>query len=61
METIQTRADATAWQRKYNPLAPQKGDKAPDFRLEHISGEGTVRLSDFQGQKSVALIFGSFT
>ncbi len=42
-------------------LAPKKGDLAPDFKLFDIEGKESVRLSDFQGEKPVALIFGSFT
>jgi hypothetical protein len=50
-----------AWQAKYNPRAPKNGDPAPDFLLLDISGENPVRLSEFKGDKPVALIFGSFT
>jgi hypothetical protein len=49
------------WQNKYNPLAPKKGSKAPDFNLHDIKGENSVRLSDYWGKKPVALVFGSFT
>lgn len=42
-------------------LAPKAGDLAPDFTLSDISGTESVTLSDFQGKKPVALIFGSFT
>ena len=55
------RRETNAWQRKYDALAPKAGDPAPDFELHDVSGEHSVRLSDFQGQKPVALIFGSFT
>ncbi|MBT3311939.1 MAG: redoxin domain-containing protein [Desulfobacterales bacterium] len=50
-----------AWQKKYNRLAPVKGDLAPDFELFDIEGKESVRLSDFQGDKPVVLIFGSYT
>ena len=50
-----------AWQSRYDPQAPKVGDSAPDFELSDINGEHSVRLSDFQGQKPVALVFGSFT
>ncbi|MBW2622185.1 MAG: redoxin domain-containing protein [Deltaproteobacteria bacterium] len=41
--------------------APKAGDAAPDFELKDVHGENSTRLSDFKGQKPVALIFGSFT
>ena len=51
----------STWQKKYGPLAPKKGDVAPDFDLMDADGQDRVRLSDFQGKKPVALVFGSFT
>lgn len=39
----------------------QVGDMAPDFALTTADGAATVRLSDFRGQKPVALVFGSYT
>lgn len=50
-----------SWQKKYDALAPNAGDVAPDFELTDVNGEISVRLTDFYGQKPVALIFGSFT
>ena len=40
-----------------------KGDPAPDFTLRVMDGEGDamVTLSDFKGDRPVALIFGSYT
>ena len=58
---VAARKKARAWQIKYNALAPKAGDVAPDFELRDANGENPVRLSDLQGQKPVALIFGSFT
>lgn len=49
------------WQKKYPVNAPQVGDLAQDFDLANVSGEQHVRLSDFRGQKPVALVFGRFT
>jgi hypothetical protein len=49
------------WQKKYDALAPKAGDMAPDFELRDVTGQHSVHLSDFQGHKPVALIFGSFT
>jgi len=50
-----------AWQKKYDARAPKVRALAPDFELTDVSGEHRVRLSDFQGRKPVALVFGSFT
>ncbi|HEX8732797.1 MAG TPA: redoxin domain-containing protein [Ktedonobacterales bacterium] len=35
----------------------QVGDEAPDFTLNNATGEGTVTLSSFRGQKNVVLAF----
>jgi peroxiredoxin len=59
--TIRNRHEATSWQKKYDSQAPKVGDPAPDFVLCDSNGQNQVRLSDFRGQKTVALIFGSFT
>ncbi len=59
--TIQHRKAATAWQKRYDAHAPKVGDMAPDFELHDVNGQNPVRLSDFRGQKPVALVFGSFT
>jgi peroxiredoxin len=48
-------------QKALNSKAPRTGDPAPDFTLYDIEGKGSVTLSDFQGNKPVALVFGSFT
>lgn len=37
------------------------GDAAPDFSLKTSDGSSSVRLSSFQGDKPVVLIFGSHT
>jgi len=50
-----------AWQKKYDVQAPKPGAIAPDFQLFDTAVENPVRLSDFIGQKPVALVFGSFT
>ncbi len=55
------RQQIRAWQEKYEPLAPQEGDIAPDFDLRDVRGENVVRLSELRGSKPVALIFGSHT
>ncbi|MCK4800813.1 MAG: hypothetical protein KAS84_02410 [Anaerolineales bacterium] len=61
METIRNRKEATAWKNRYDTRAPKAGDPAPDFSLYDIQGENPLQLSSFQGNKPVALIFGSFT
>lgn len=58
---IQLRKKAKARQERLDARAPKPGDVAPDFELRDVNGENPVRLSDFRGQKPVALIFGSFT
>jgi hypothetical protein len=60
-ETIRSRREARAWQKRFELGAPRIGDMAPDFELFDIHGELPVRLSSFRGHKPVALIFGSFT
>jgi hypothetical protein len=37
------------------------GDPAPDFTLADPAGKQQTRLSSFQGNKPVVLIFGSFS
>jgi len=37
------------------------GDVAPDFTLKSPDGKRTVTLSDYRGEKPVALVFGSYT
>ena len=55
------RKKAMKQQKRLNAQAPKAGDLAPDFTLSDISGTESVTLSDFRGQKPVALIFGSYT
>jgi predicted RNase H-like nuclease len=40
---------------------PKVGEPAPDFCLKRLSSEAQVRLSSFQGQQPVAMVFGSYT
>ena len=60
-KTFKNSDEAHAWQDRYDPPAPKVGDVAPDFELRDVTGKNPVRLSDFQGRKPVALVFGSFT
>ena len=46
---------------KLDKKAPKTGDVAPDFTLFDVTGTQSVTLSDFRGQKPVALVFGSYT
>jgi hypothetical protein len=50
-----------AWQERFEPQAPKRGDLAPDFTLRDVDGDHPVRLSEFRGRRPVALIFGSYT
>ena len=50
-----------AWHREHGSRAPKIGDAAPDFELSDAKGASRVRLSQFRGQRPVALVFGSFT
>ncbi len=60
-DTIKSIKESRDWHERYGPLAPKAGDIAPDFQLLDTNGENPIRLSDFRGQKPVALVFGSFT
>ncbi len=41
--------------------APNVGEEAPDFTLETRDGSESIRLSQFEGHRSVVLVFGSWT
>ena len=60
-QTIKNRREATTWQKHYDKSAPKAGDIAPDFELSDVNGSNTVTLSQFRGEKPVALVFGSYT
>ncbi len=55
------RAHELEWQLEHDRHSPKVGDLAPDFELQDPSGQTAVRLSDFRGQRPVALVFGSYT
>ena len=59
--SVRNSAGAKAWQKRHDPLAPKAGDIAPDFELSDVNGQNRIRLSDFKGDKPVALVFGSIT
>jgi hypothetical protein len=40
---------------------PKAGELATDFCLKRLGSDERVRLSSFQGQQPVALVFGSYT
>ncbi len=48
---------------KYDPREGRlrTGDLSPDFNLKVQNSDEWVRLSDFRGNKPVALVFGSYT
>lgn len=58
---IKHQRKSKAGQLELDADAPKTGDEAPDFELNDVNGENSVRLSDYQGRKPAALIFGSFT
>ena len=60
-QTIRGLLASVTWHKKYGPLAPKEGNVAPDFERRDANGENAVRLSQFRGQRPVALAFGSFT
>ena len=41
--------------------APRPGDPAPDFALQTRHSDDVIRLSEFQANRPVVLIFGSWT
>ena len=59
--TIKGLRKSLAWKKKFNPVAPKKGDMAPDFTLSDVKGENPITLSEHFGRGPVALVFGSFT
>ena len=59
--TFPDRASTDVWHEEMLHLTPKVGDEAPDFELFGIDGRDSVRLSNFRGEKPVALVFGSFT
>jgi hypothetical protein len=40
---------------------PKAGEPARDFSLKRLGSDERVRLSSFQGEQPVALVFGSYT
>jgi hypothetical protein len=60
-QTFHDKSEALAWLDHHDPLAPKKGDLAPDFELRDTVGESPVRLSNICRKEPVALVFGSFT
>ena len=59
--TFKTREEAIAWRDEADRSSPRVGDLAPDFELGDVTGDQSVRLSDYREDRPVALIFGSFT
>ena len=53
--------EGNAWHARFGPTAPKEGDAATDFELSDVRGENPIRLSQFYGERPVALVFGSFT
>ena len=42
-------------------VAPKVGEEAPDFALATRDGSESIRLSQFEGDRPVVLVFGSWT
>ncbi len=61
MAFIMNRNEYDVWYEKHESQTPRAGESAPDFELGNTHGKSRVRLSDFAGKRSVALVFGSFT
>lgn len=61
LKSLDEREKHREGQKKYDLLAPKVGETAPDFVLADSNGENPVHLSDYRGNKPVALIFGSYT
>jgi hypothetical protein len=61
LHSMEWRNEELAWQHSLDPKSPKVGDLAPDFELHDPEGNVRVRLSDFRGQRPVALVFGSYT
>lgn len=59
------------WLRAITPMTPimrsarqgplETGDAAPDFNLQRHDHSASVRLADYQGDRPVVLVFGSYT
>ena len=60
-ETIKEIRKIKRIQQEAEKNVPRVGNMAPDFELWDADVTRAVRLSDFRGQKPVALVFGSFT
>ena len=55
------RRDMSRRGRQRQDDAPRIGDIAPVFTLQSPDGESETDISQFQGEKPVILIFGSYT
>ena len=55
---IRARLDAVM---QRDQMGPKEGETPPDFCLKRAGSEERVRLSNFKGKSSVALVFGSYT
>lgn len=61
LHSMEWRNEELAWQLSLDPKSPKVGDLAPDFELQDPEGNVGVRLSNFRGERPVALVFGSYT
>jgi uncharacterized protein YjeT (DUF2065 family) len=60
-KVIKYRTIETTWQKQQNRIVPKIGERATDFEVTSYDNTHTIRLSDFRGEKPVALLFGSYT
>ena len=42
-------------------MGPEVGEEPPDFALKQLGTDERVQLSNFRGERPVALVFGSYT
>jgi len=59
--TVKNKADGYALIEERRHNHPKVGEPRPDFELERHDGGGYVRLSSYQGDRPVVLVFGSLT
>jgi len=59
--TVKDQADGYALIEERRRNYPKVGEPSPDFELRRHDGDGSIRLSSYQGARPVVLVFGSLT